>query len=187
MQVCGAKKRKGGTCTQKAGWGTDHVGYGRCKNHGGSTPPGARAGAKAAALAYAQTHYGTVDVHAEDSLLMCVRDTAGAVAFFKAQTAELDENDLLKDGKLHPWAQYQREATADLARYCKMALDAGVAARQVQLAERMGRLLAAAMERALSVIDDLDAKARQRAVVEFGKAIAELERADPDVVEGTTA
>lgn len=34
--VCGAKKRQGGgTCTQKAGWGTDHVGKGRCKLHGG--------------------------------------------------------------------------------------------------------------------------------------------------------
>lgn len=35
---CGARKRQGeGTCTQVAGWGTDHVGEGRCKLHGGST------------------------------------------------------------------------------------------------------------------------------------------------------
>jgi len=33
---CGAKKRQGeGTCTQPAGWGTDHVGFGRCKLHAG--------------------------------------------------------------------------------------------------------------------------------------------------------
>lgn len=33
---CGAKKRQGeGTCALPAGWGTDHVGYGRCKLHGG--------------------------------------------------------------------------------------------------------------------------------------------------------
>lgn len=38
---CGAEKRQGsGTCTQLAGWGTDHVGSGRCKLHGGkSTGP----------------------------------------------------------------------------------------------------------------------------------------------------
>ena len=36
---CGAKKRQGdGTCTLTAGWGTDHVGHGPCKLHGGSSP-----------------------------------------------------------------------------------------------------------------------------------------------------
>lgn len=34
---CGAKKRQGeGHCTQPAGWGTEHVGRGRCKLHGGN-------------------------------------------------------------------------------------------------------------------------------------------------------
>ena len=37
--ICGAAKRQGGgPCTQKAGWGTDHVGEGKCKLHGGSSP-----------------------------------------------------------------------------------------------------------------------------------------------------
>lgn len=36
---CGAKKKQGpGNCAQKAGWGTDHVGQGKCKLHGGATP-----------------------------------------------------------------------------------------------------------------------------------------------------
>lgn len=36
--LCGARKRQSeGTCTQVAGWGTDHVGTGRCKLHGGAT------------------------------------------------------------------------------------------------------------------------------------------------------
>jgi len=36
---CGAKKRQGeGFCTQASGWGTDHVGRGRCKLHGGCVP-----------------------------------------------------------------------------------------------------------------------------------------------------
>ena len=36
---CGALKRQGpGSCTQAAGWGTDHAGQGRCKLHGGATP-----------------------------------------------------------------------------------------------------------------------------------------------------
>lgn len=41
MTVCAAKTRGGGTCGQRSGWGTDHVGEGRCKLHGGksSGPP----------------------------------------------------------------------------------------------------------------------------------------------------
>lgn len=35
MILCGAKTRAGTPCQQKAGWGTDHVGEGRCKLHGG--------------------------------------------------------------------------------------------------------------------------------------------------------
>jgi hypothetical protein len=35
---CGAKKKSGGVCTQPKGFGTSHVGKGRCKFHGGSTP-----------------------------------------------------------------------------------------------------------------------------------------------------
>ena len=38
---CGAKTRSGGKCQLKAGWGTDHVGEGKCKLHGGASkgPP----------------------------------------------------------------------------------------------------------------------------------------------------
>lgn len=35
---CGAKTRSGGFCKQRAGWGTDHPGLGRCKLHGGKSP-----------------------------------------------------------------------------------------------------------------------------------------------------
>lgn len=39
--VCGATKRDGTgePCAQPAGWGTDHVGEGRCKLHGGLAGP----------------------------------------------------------------------------------------------------------------------------------------------------
>lgn len=37
--VCGSPRSKGkeGTCQRPAGWGTDHVGDGRCKLHGGKS------------------------------------------------------------------------------------------------------------------------------------------------------
>jgi hypothetical protein len=36
--VCGARKRKGGTCKNPAGFKTSHVGTGACHLHGGATP-----------------------------------------------------------------------------------------------------------------------------------------------------
>lgn len=38
---CGGLKRDGSSCAQVAGWGTDHVGEGRCKLHGGASLKGA--------------------------------------------------------------------------------------------------------------------------------------------------
>lgn len=36
-KLCGAKTRAGSPCRRPAGWGTDHVGDGRCKLHGGKS------------------------------------------------------------------------------------------------------------------------------------------------------
>ncbi|MCH7589355.1 MAG: hypothetical protein IIC78_15165 [Chloroflexi bacterium] len=36
MNVCGAKKRAGGECKNRAGKGTEHLGEGRCRLHGGA-------------------------------------------------------------------------------------------------------------------------------------------------------
>lgn len=38
-KVCGARKKSDGKpCQRPAGWGTSHVGEGRCKLHGGASP-----------------------------------------------------------------------------------------------------------------------------------------------------
>lgn len=36
--ACGARNRRGSLCRKPLGWGTDHVGQGRCKLHGGASP-----------------------------------------------------------------------------------------------------------------------------------------------------
>jgi hypothetical protein len=38
--ICGAKTRAGHPCKRPAGWGTDHVGSGRCRMHGGASVKG---------------------------------------------------------------------------------------------------------------------------------------------------
>jgi uncharacterized protein YjcR len=37
LKYCGARTRAGTPCKRPAGWGTDHVGDGRCKLHGGKS------------------------------------------------------------------------------------------------------------------------------------------------------
>jgi len=39
-ETCNAVNRSGGYCSLQAGFGTDHVGTGRCKFHGGASPGG---------------------------------------------------------------------------------------------------------------------------------------------------
>lgn len=40
-KVCGGSLRSGlGICTKPPGFGTDHLGFGRCRYHGGTTPSG---------------------------------------------------------------------------------------------------------------------------------------------------
>lgn len=52
---CGAKTRAGTPCQQPAGWGTNHVGTGRCKLHGGSST-GPRDKSKIRGNKNAETH-----------------------------------------------------------------------------------------------------------------------------------
>lgn len=38
VKLCGAKRENGTTCRLVAGWGTDHLGEGHCRKHGGNHP-----------------------------------------------------------------------------------------------------------------------------------------------------
>lgn len=89
---CGAKGRSGKPCGRPAGWGTDHVGVGRCKMHGGSTPTHRR-GAAIELQRRACDRLG-VPVSPEEGdpgalLLGLVREAAGNVEFYRSLVAEL--------------------------------------------------------------------------------------------------
>lgn len=58
---CGAKRRQGGGCCNlSAGYGTDHLGHGRCKWHGGSTPTQRKAVEAQVVEARVRTMFGKV-------------------------------------------------------------------------------------------------------------------------------
>lgn len=56
------------------------------------------------------------------------------------------------------WAYARREAVARMAHYAKMAIDAGVAERQVANAERLGETIAQLLR---GVLDDLSLTPQQ--------------------------
>lgn len=95
--ACGARKREKDsgqfgdrTCPQPRGWGTDHVGYGRCKWHGGNTPAGrkyaavARAEAEVTKTRDAMRFFGArVAIDPADALLEELQRSAGIVRWLE--------------------------------------------------------------------------------------------------------
>lgn len=158
--LCGANRRQGepgDTCRRPAGWGTDHVGIGPCKLHGGSTP------AHRAAAVVTQAKRDVVlfgarrDVHPAEALLELVQWTAGEVDYWRMRVRELDEEALTwgvskvkEDGhdkgttyEAKPNIAYTmlRDASDRLERYSSSALKAGVDERRVRIAEQQGTQL----------------------------------------------
>lgn len=159
------------------------MGYGRCKLHGGASPAGRKAAlwqeVEAETERMRVAVMGTaIDVDPMDALLWCVRITAGEVAYSSQKVADLEEAQVVvrptttldREGgritqevttgpeELNLWIKVRQQAVANLAKFSKMALDAGVAVRQVALAEQAGEGLASAFR---SLLDGLNLTAEQ--------------------------
>jgi hypothetical protein len=119
-----------------------------------------------------RTYGSPIDVEPHVALIEEVRRTAGHVAWLNEVVSErlhegdgylesIDDNGKrtlrAKSGlkqqdtsgkfeKPSVWVEMYQTERQMLARVCKMALDAGVAERQVQLAEKQGELLAGAIK-----------------------------------------
>jgi len=179
---CGGPKRQGeGTCTQAAGWGTDHPGIGRCKLHGGSTS----SHTKAAELEQARRDVLVLgarrDIHPAEALIELVQFKAGEVDYWRGRVQELDEKRLTwgktkrKQGgedrgttfEARPNVAYVllREAERDLAAYCAAALKAGVDERRVRLAESYGHQLASVIQGILRDLELTEAQVELTATV----------------------
>jgi hypothetical protein len=179
VQLCGARNRnKTGTCKREAGWGTDHLGFGRCKLHGGSHRNGRKAAAKQEMAAQSLVMGIPVDIDPMEALLQCVRIAAGEVIYASEQLKSLRLEDAIvnyeeveeseefgtktkktSDSRLHIWIETRQQAMDRLARYSKMAIDSGIAERQVVLAEKIGGLMGRLIQ---GVLGDLDLSAKQK-------------------------
>lgn len=169
---CGAKTRSGGQCKHSAGSGTDHLGVGRCKLHGGASPNAQLTGVVELARREAAVMGRPLDIEPGEALLQCIRIAAGEVQYASDRIAELDPGDAIvgqrtvktrplsegKDGEsadltveevtvttaadLHIWIHVRRQALDRLVNYSAVALKAGVEERRVKIAEQTGQLIA---------------------------------------------
>lgn len=179
---CNGTNRQGEPCGNAAGKGTDHLGVGNCKNHNGSTPSGRRFAQTELARRAVQTYGLPREVAPDVALLEEVHRTAGHVAWLGQVVADIEQEDLVwgqveivekgsgeftgtdvtYKAQANIWLDlYQRERK-HLTDVCKAALTAGIAERQVKLAEQQGTLIAQVITR---ILDDLSLSADQRALV----------------------
>jgi hypothetical protein len=165
MKMCGSKKLDGSgkTCVLKAGFGTDHSGFGKCKFHGGMSPSGKLAAAREETRGTA--FYGDpVDVTPGEALLQEVRRTGGHVAYLAAKVAQADLDAKDTGEPLTARVRALRELYAHerrhLTQVCQVALHAGVEERAVRVAERWGDELANVLS---AILEDLQLTKEQQA------------------------
>jgi hypothetical protein len=173
---CGGRKRdgSGGTCTRPAGWGTAHVGAGRCKLHGGNTPSHKQAGERALAQAAVGTFGLPREIDPRDALLEEVYRTAGAVDWLWTRVRELEPEAVVwgltersDEGEKHKavpniWYDLWAKERRHLTEVCRVALQAGLDERKVKLAEQQGALLAGVIQ---AILGDLNLTAEQQRMV----------------------
>jgi hypothetical protein len=187
--TCNGRKVNGkGYCSRPAGWGTSHVGFGRCKRHGGSTKKGKEAAQKLMAESLADAYGLPVDVDPHTALLEELHRTAGHVAFLGQLVGALPEEELhghvgtagTSEGKTYlPRSEqhvlismYQRERKhlADVATDC---ITAGIEERRVRIAESQAQMLARVIDGVLEELKVERTPATGKVVAKHLKLIAD--------------
>jgi hypothetical protein len=167
MTPCGAKSRSGGACRRPAGWGTNHVGYGRCKLHGGNTRNHQQAARRQQAAEAVASLRLRRDVDPTTALLEEVHRAAGHVAWLGEMVGQLDEQHVVHgvvrtvqhpDGSrtvearagVNVWVRLYQGERDRLVRAAKVAIDAGVAEHEVRITEQQAAQLAQVITAILS-------------------------------------
>lgn len=143
-EICGAKTRAGTPCRLPPGHGTGHVGAGRCRRHGGSSPQAEVSGAVEVARRTAVVMGVPEDLEPHEALLRCIKIAAGELTYMTQRVAELEKPMVatMFGPQLHTWITVRQQAMDRLVTYSKIALSAGVEERRVRVAEQQGELLA---------------------------------------------
>ena len=134
--LCGAKARTTGEpCRKYAGEGTDHLGFGRCRYHGGSTS----AHRKNALKLEAQQRMVASGVQVEDAephmvLLQELAMSAGHVGFLREEIAALEPEEIGSARSVVLLGRYDQERDR-LTRIAKACSEAGVDEARIRIEE----------------------------------------------------
>lgn len=172
--LCRGLTSSGGHCTKSAGWGTNHVGAGRCRLHGGNAPSTEMAGQLILARREYQVMGIPIDISPIEALLECIRIAAGEVAYASNEISRLAPDEAViplvsvlerpmkgeygaemfevaKETKtdnqpqLHIWIRVRQQAMDRLVAYSATAIKAGVDIALVKIAEQTAQLVATAI------------------------------------------
>lgn len=171
------------TCTQPAGFGTEHSGFGYCKWHGGSTAAGIKSAAKQQVRQWVEERRRTLGdrndpsvrgISPDEVLLEEVRRSVALVRWLEEKIGswDLDPESFPMAEHLglpqlvaetatgspgatdaQVWLLIYREERKHMVSVAKLTLDAGIAERQVRLAEQQGLLLATAIRSILNALN----------------------------------
>jgi hypothetical protein len=143
---CGARNRNGTRCKRRAGWGTDHVGTGRCSYHTGATINGRKAAAKQEALHFTRYALGAeAPIDALDAQVLSVHLANGVVEFWRAKLAESDQpSQATMIG--------YNDALAQLNRFSRNAIESKVAERLARISERQAEAIVLVCEAGLAAL-----------------------------------
>jgi hypothetical protein len=175
-EQCGANKKNGEPCEKPKGWGTAHPGFGRRKFHGGANPNGNKAAIREQAASLATE----VDIEPNEMLLRTIRLTWAAVQwcanvigqteYALASVRNDDDPELDANEKVKRVINLEKRLLAlqavygdwiDKAKHAKLAVDAGIEERRIQLAEMEAQLVANVVN---GVLEDLNLTAEQKAI-----------------------
>lgn len=128
-----------------------------CRMHGGTAKQVKAKAQKNVAEWKATRELGkmgcAVDVHPLDALLEMVCEAAGNVHYLRTRVEDLhltEVNDLTGVTEANALVKLYEQERDRLAKFSKMALDAGVDERQVRIAEAQGQQLAAVVRAAVA-------------------------------------
>ena len=169
-------KRTGNRCGRRAGSGTDHVGVGLCKHHGGVSPGGVVQGQKLNAVKAVQEFGLPREIEPHQALIEELHRAAGWVAWLEAKVSEEGPDVLATTvfpdegppatvtSPFYEILTHERKQLVGVAQAC---IKAGVEERRVRVIEQGAQFAAQAIRAALGNLGlDLESPKVKQAVTQ---------------------
>lgn len=186
-----ARSRPGGRCLRSAGWGTDHLGEGNCKQHGGNTPSGRKHAQQKMAAAASATYGLPIEISPTLALMQEVWRTQGHVAWLAEVVKTIDQDGLVwglaedvVGGKNHGktfkaapniWLNLYREERKHLAAVTRDAIKAGIEQSRLELEQQRAAAISTAFFGTLDALG-LTEEQRAQALELFPRALEAIGR-----------